>query len=310
MQYNWPLIGHDNVKRYFEKSLGCGRVHHAYLFEGPAQVGKATFARMLAKTLLCEGDLASGRPEARSPSIPCGRCRACIAYTHGAHPDFLALDRGEEEHISIEKAREFIAALATRPLLGSLRIGMIEEAAKLTPEAASALLKTLEEPGASVVIFLVTDRPALPTIASRCQRIKFGFVGAREMEKHLGDLQHAREIAAFAFGRPGLAMMLKDPATLSDALASVREVSDILAKDERARLLWIIEEFGGRGNASGRRERCRQFIATVQQVLRGRLVQDFSVSPTLRRTLTAREYLEANVDPRLICEYILLNHAA
>lgn len=301
MQYNWPLIGHDNVKRYFEKALGSGRVHHAYLFEGPSQVGKATFARLLAATLLCEG----------GAKVPCGVCRACSAFVHGAHPDYLALERGEEEHISIEKARAFIAALATKPLLGPTRIGMIEEASKLTAEAANALLKILEEPGASVVLFLITDQPVLPTIASRCQRVKFGFVATAEIEKLVrstGSPSASHRIAEFASGRPGLAAALKDPTTLKAALEATREVGDLFDKDERARLLWIIEEFGGRGNAAERRERCRQFLATVQQVLRARLPQEYAVAPLLRRTLEARAYLEANVDPRLICEYILLSH--
>src|SRR3989338_9550821 len=120
MQYNWPLIGHDNIKAYFTRAFSMGRIHHAYLFEGLEHVGKATFARMLASTILCESETVR----------PCNVCRACRQILCGAHPDLLMLTKKEEEDttISIDAMREYIGVLQTRPLLASRRVGIMEEA--------------------------------------------------------------------------------------------------------------------------------------------------------------------------------------
>lgn len=244
---------------YFTKALAYGRVHHAYLFQGPEHVGKTTFARMLAQTLLCESDKV----------IPCGKCRACEAYARAAHPDFLVVDRGEAEHLSIEKIREGIAALNTKPLLGSVRVAIIEEASRLTIEAGSALLKTLEEPGASVVLFLIAHADVLPTIASRCQRIQFGWIPTREK-------------------------------------VETQEAEEVLAMDEAKKLLWVSARFS-RGSVSIRREECGLFLRAVQHALRERLAQEPRHAVMLKKTLEAEAYLKANVDPRLVCEYVLLS---
>lgn len=298
MQYNWPLIGHDNIKTYFTHAFGSGRVHHAYLFEGPEHIGKTTFARMLANTLLCENET----------TIPCGSCRPCIAFVHGVHPDVALLLKGEEDHVSIEKVREYILTLRTHPLLGNKRIGIIEEASKLTLEAANALLKTLEEPSASVVLFLVTHADVLPTIASRCQRIKFNFVTDRAISLKVGVTAHQDELMAYAAGRPGLALQYTDEKVFQEYADEFDELKNILAQDEQKQFLWIAERFGSLGNAGERRELTRKLLTTLQAVLR----KDLATYPYrvayLKRTIHAGRYLSANVDPRSIWEYIFLNN--
>lgn len=295
--YNWPLIGHQHIKDYFAKALGAGKIHHAYLFEGPEQVGKATFAHMLAKTLLCEGS-----------EKPCQTCRACQAYENQAHPDFLDLNPGDNPSISIESARKFISALATRPLLGAWRIGMIERADLLTAEAANALLKTLEEPGKQVVLFLISPTAVLSTIASRCQRIKFGFVPTAEIENSLIDVADAQGIASLAAGRPGQALAFQDPVLYEMHKTAIQEVTNVLSKDEGDKLLWISEQFGKRGNMKDKREECKEFLNRTQAVLRERLANDFTAASLLKKTMQAESLLKSNVDPRLVCEYLLLDH--
>lgn len=298
MNYNWPLIGHDNIKSYFTHAFGSGRVHHAYLFEGPEHIGKTTFARMLANTLLCEGET----------TIPCGSCRSCIAIAHGVHPDMAMLEKGEEDHVSIEQVREYILTLRTRPLLGIRRIGIIEDASTLTPEATNALLKTIEEPSAAVVLFLVTHTDVLPTIASRCQRIKFGFVADRAIATILNATAHRDEVIAYAAGRPGLALQYTDEKVFQEYAGEFDELKNILAQDEQKQFLWIVDRFGSLGNAGERRELTRKLLITLQAVLR----KDLATYPYrvsyLKRTIHAGRYLNANVDPRSIWEYIFLNN--
>jgi len=294
-------------------------LHHAYLFQGPEHVGKFTFAKILSKTILCEG----------ATSIPCGFCRACTTFEHNAHPDFHLLDIGEDPHISVEKARELISVLSTRPLLGSLRIGMIEEAALLTTEAANSLLKTLEEPGIHVVLFLVTHGELLPTITSRCQRIRFGFVGSREIIKHLGKHPHSMEIASLAAGRPGLAIRLAERAQYEEYESRSAAALQVLSGDDGEKLIWAAENLGSISKMNERRDQARSLMEIFESVLRDAMLGLYKIEPvhrfmgdkiaecagkmtpfqivrSLRRVQEAKHLIRANVDPRLAIEYMLV----
>lgn len=299
MQFNWPFIGHGQVKDYFARVFSTGKLHHAYFFEGPEHVGKATFARIFAKTLLCDG---TAKP-------PCGACRGCKAFEHNSHPDFVPLTSGEESSISIESTREFIHSLTTTALLGSYKVGIIEEAELLTGEAAHALLKTLEEPARGVVMFLVSHKPLLETIVSRCQRIRFGLVAPAEIIKTVGN----REIVGIAFGRPGVAMaMQNDKDALSTYQEKARGILEVLSRDEGGRLLWSAAQFGKGRTVALRRLELSEYLGIAEQVLRDRLIGFGSndgaseMIAILQRVALARQYLNANVDPQLVSDYLFL----
>ena len=325
MQYHWPLIGHQPIKEYFARALSSGKINHAYLFYGPAHVGKFTFAKMLAQTLLCDRNVGPGLVPGRggapsrggqaSPAlpgdavaVPCEVCRSCTAFAHASHPDYTELSTGEEAHIVIEQARALVVTLSTRPLLSPFRVGIIENAETLTVEAGSALLKTIEEPGAQVVLILTASAPVAPTIASRCQCIRFCDVPASEMEAAFKDMADGKEMLHAAYGRPGRALALKDPEIFSQYREAVREVEQVLISDEGERLLWVSARFGGRAEPAERREACRTFLQTLQEVARLRLAAQPHLAGLLARTIAAQHYLQANVDPRLAAEYVLLNH--
>lgn len=303
MNFNWPLIGHQNIRNYFTRAFTAGRIHHAYLFQGPGQVGKSTFAKMLVNTLLCKDEQAR----------PCGQCQGCQAFVRGAHPDVLALERGEESSIGVEKAREFISSISLKPLLGAFRIGMIEGAAHLTKEAANALLKTLEEPPSRVVLFLVSAVELLPTITSRCQRIRFGFVPIKDIEEYfmVNPMSSTgigyKEIAELSAGRPGRAIELMQPVAYEERMKELTEVSGLLDKGEAARIVWAVERFGGRGEIAEKRESCLEFIEVLQHVLQKRLRLDKRFVSLLKKTFKAEQYLRANVDPKLVMECLLFS---
>ena len=102
----------------------------------------------------------------------------------------------------------------------------------MNEDAQAALLKTLEEPPAGVTLILCADaeEPLLPTIRSRCARLRLGPVGTREVEAILGehgvaDAPLAARLARIAAGRPGL------------ALAWARQPEALRARDELSRSL-------------------------------------------------------------------------
>ena len=92
------------------------------------------------------------------------------------HADILVIEPGDTGNIKVDQVREAIDRSAYRPFEGRRRLVVVDEADALMPEAQNALLKTLEEPPPASVFVLITSRPdvLLPTVRSRCQRLRFG----------------------------------------------------------------------------------------------------------------------------------------
>ncbi len=137
---------------------------HAYVISGEKGIGKKTLARLCGQALLCTGE-----------RKPCGKCPQCQRYQNGTHPDVLMLAREKDRaSIGVEAMRELISKVGWHTYEGGKRIVMIDEAELLTVQAQNCFLKTLEEPLADVVFFLITsDTTALlPTIVSRCRALR------------------------------------------------------------------------------------------------------------------------------------------
>lgn len=139
-----------------------GAPSHAYLFSGPAGSGKRTVARAFATALLTDG---AGDPEG-----------AALRVAHGAHPDLAWVAPTSAAGILVGDIDEAVVAGAARtPFEALRRVFVIEDADELNDQAANRMLKTLEEPPSFAHLILLTSRPGevLPTIASRCQPVRF-----------------------------------------------------------------------------------------------------------------------------------------
>ena len=231
-------------------SMILGRAPHAVLLVGPGSIGKTTLALDLAAGLLCNDP----DPAAR----PCRACRGCRQVASGNHPDLhrLAPD-GPGGQIRIGKAsdpepgtvRHLIGDLALLPVEGGARVVVVEQAHRLNDDAQNAFLKMLEEPPAGVTIVLCADdeESLLPTVRSRCVRVRLGAVGGREIERWLGELgaadaPRAARLARLAEGRPGLALAYAhspDAERLRGEIA--RGILDMLTAGRRARLATVRE---------------------------------------------------------------------
>ena len=147
---------------------------HAYLLHGPAGTGKRSAARAFAAELLSRG--------APDPD------NARIRVEHGAHPDLTwVTPSGAHEMLRRDVAEDVVSAATRTPFEAGHRVFVLERADTMNDEAANALLKTLEEPPAYVVLLLLTDRmgQVLPTIASRCQPVRFDALGAEALAERL-----------------------------------------------------------------------------------------------------------------------------
>lgn len=183
------ILGQERAVETLQSALRSGRVHHAWVFQGPPGVGKFTAARAFAATLLDPSSDAglSGFVEPDPESETQRMVRA------GTHPD-LHIVRKELARISEETEirgrkqitipKEVIEEFLIRPAQVAPAMGggamagkafIVDEAELLAEVAQNAVLKTLEEPAERTVIILVTSSPEdlLPTIRSRCQRVSF-----------------------------------------------------------------------------------------------------------------------------------------
>ncbi len=169
------VVGQQYVVRSIKNAVKEGKVGHAYLFCGPRGTGKTSMARLLARAVNCED----------KENAPCGKCENCLAAVNGTHPDIIEINAANETHV--EDIRDLIERARLAPMMGHHKIYIVDEVHQLSSSAASALLKTLEEPPEHVIFILATTDPQklLPTIISRCQRFDFSKIKNEDIKNHL-----------------------------------------------------------------------------------------------------------------------------
>ena len=214
------IAGHNRHIDYLSVVLKRQKLAHAYLFYGPEYVGKFTAAKALAKTFVCLND--GSRMSIENVCNNCTQCKLVNQYIHSnviiIDPEHTLTSKKEErKDIPIDDIRELKRSFSLWAVGDSWRIAIINQAERMSRDAANAFLKMLEEPGERTLFILVTHQrdALLPTIISRTQQIRFSLVPDRvlaEFLKHrVPDAVLLREIVTYSAGRPGVAVrMLED----------------------------------------------------------------------------------------------------
>jgi DNA polymerase III subunit delta' len=250
------ITGHRPQLELLARATARGTLPPSLIFGGLEGVGKRLAATALAQVLNCERPVEyvitpadSGAPapsgeHAAAGHDACGACAACKRIARGVHADILVIEPGDSGSIKIDQVRDAIDRTAYRPFEGKRRVVIVDEADALMPEAQNALLKTLEEPPPASVFVLITSRPdvLLPTVRSRCQRLRFGPLTAGEVadvliRAHRVTAEDAQAAAAAADGSVGraLAASADDADEARDAAAELLRVVASSA-DPRRRL--------------------------------------------------------------------------
>lgn len=168
------LFGHAEPWRELTDAHRSGRLHHAWLLQGPRGIGKATAAFAFARRLL--GARGSDEPAA-SPNDPVARQIAQASHPNVLHLTRPPADRGDgfKGQITVEEIRKLKRFFQTTTGGRQWRVAIVDPADDLNRSAANALLKILEEPPERSVFLLTNHVPGrlLPTIRSRCRVLRF-----------------------------------------------------------------------------------------------------------------------------------------
>lgn len=317
----WPIIGQTKAINFFEKLLAYeqitpGALGGTYIISGPTGSGKTT---LLGHFLKIFGEISETITEVYE--VP----------TLGLLPD--------KKEISVSQARDFNRRLTLSSFGRGYRIGVITEAEYLSTEAANALLKTLEEARAGVMVFLLTSNAErLPaTIRSRGQITYLFPVSSSTIYEWLVETHHinrskAKDASRLATGQPGRALRLaSERQTIEETLAPMKIFSQafsvslaerwqycekllkvqkgILAAHEAERILqtWRL------GIRDLRLLQLQQPALVIYTPLEQELVavsQRLSTKEVQRLDDLIQQallYVRANVGPKLVLEHVLMN---
>ncbi len=204
------VIGQEGPKKKIRTALAQEAIGHAYLFSGDEGIGKRLMALRFAQALSCE----TSPPSSQSDS--CGQCRACRQIDSGIYPDLLLIEPQQDKtnpQIKIDQIREIERHVIYRPLLSARNICLIDDADRLTANAANAFLKTLEDPPEHSLFILVTSQPLrlLATVRSRCLTLRFSpaalwqFEGALALKQAMA-IEDVRFLSQVCRNRIGVAL--------------------------------------------------------------------------------------------------------
>jgi DNA polymerase-3 subunit delta' len=266
------IIGHRRLLTLLSRAIARDTLPPALLLAGPAGVGKRRVAMAIAQAVNCLQPRASDELERDA----CGKCAPCRRIERGMHPDAIVIEPGDTGSIRIDAVRDVIDRAGYRPFEGRRRVVIIDDADGLMPQAQNALLKTLEEMPAASIFLLVSSMPdaLLPTVLSRCPRLRFGALSPPEvaqalMRDHRYSEADARAAAADADGSVGRALS-GDAADITAAREDARRLLEQSARtNDPARRLETAKDLSGtRGTTAADRDQMAACLRALASLLR------------------------------------------
>ncbi len=330
------VIGHRRLVSLLSRAIARDTLPPALLLAGPAGVGKRRVAMAVAQANNCLEPRTTNELERDA----CGKCASCRRIERGTHPDVIVIEPGDTGSIKIEAVRDVIDRAGYRPFEGRRRVVIIDDADALVVPAQNALLKTLEEMPAASIFLLVSSIPdaLLPTVRSRCPRLRFGPLSPAEVAQtlvrdHRYSEADAQAAAADADGSVGRALT-GDSADLTAARDDARRMLEQSARtaDPAKRLDAVRDLSGTKGTTAADRDQMAACLRALASLLRDlgivathadrRMLANVDLAPQLekltsafdhKRSLraysavdTALDALKRNASPKIVADWLVL----
>jgi DNA polymerase-3 subunit delta' len=319
------ISGHTRLLALIGRAAVRGTLPPSLIFAGPEGVGKRMAAVALAQLLNCRN---------ATDTDSCGECPPCKRIARGVHSDVLTIEPGDTGSIKIDQARAAIERAAYRPFEGRRRVVVIDAADAMVMEAQNALLKTLEEPPPASTFVLVTSRPdvLLPTVRSRCQRLRFGRIAPAEVaavlaRAHGYAASDAHAAASMSDGSIGRALAEGSDELVEARDAAARLLESVAAGSDVRRRLDGAKALGG---GTSDRDQLARRLHALSSMLRDlgvllsradeRRLANADLMPTLRGLLRsfdgdrairafsavdrALSALDRNASPKIVADWL------
>jgi len=319
------ICGQDRPVALLRRAWAGGRLAQAYCFTGPAGVGKRGAALALAQAVNCRSPVSAGpAPDA------CGTCRSCRRIAGGQHPDVNLVTPLEKTVITIEQVRDVAARAGMQAYEGNVKVWIVDPADQMQEPAASALLKTLEEPAGPSLFILVTTAftRLLPTIRSRCQEVRFNSLGDEALRailvRHGRSAEAAALAVALAGGSAARALgldaaeervsqerVVAETWGALDSIPALLDQAERLGKDRSSleTALDILLAFTRDAAVAAAGEACRELLPAERRAAVERLVRGIPLGAILKihqALAEARRALSLNAQARFTAERLLL----
>jgi DNA polymerase-3 subunit delta' len=290
------IAGHSRLLSLLSRVIARDAMPPAVLMAGPAGIGKRRTAMAVAQAINC----LQPRSSAEFERDACGECASCKRIARLVHPDVIVIEPGDSGSIKIEQMRDVIDRSQYRPFEGRRRAVIIDEADAAGADAQSALLKTLEEPPSASVFILVSSMPdaLLPTVLSRCPRLRFGPLTPAEvarvlMQDHGYSEQDARAAAADADGSIGRALESQSEDLTEAREAAERVLQETARNTDPVKRIHLARDLtDGKGTPAEERNRL-----AVQLRSLGSLLRDVGIIASgANRVMLANADLEARLE--------------
>lgn len=321
----WNIFGHDWAVEMLHGHVVHQSLRHAYLITGPSGVGRHSLAVRLAQSLNCQTPVEAG--------VPCGACRACKQIEARQHIDLMVVQAEKEGGtLKVEQVRDVQKFLSLKPYQSTHKVVIFLRFEEANPNAANALLKTLEEAPSYGLLLLTANNAEqlLPTIVSRCEILRLRPASIQATQSFLETRgianEQARLLAHLSNGRPGYALRLAEDETAlafrAEKLEALRHLlasparerfkyAETLAKDKealrRSLFLWlswwrdVLLRTAGASTALSNIDQTEAIDTAAKQVSLA------EARKTTRALEDAIEKLEKNVNARLLAEVTLMD---
>lgn len=275
------IIGHQEQRNFLKKLIEEGS--RSLLFTGPESLGKKTVALEFLSSVF------GAKP--------------------ANHPDFISIEP-LKGRIKIDQVRDLSQRISLRPVRSSSFGVVIDQAHLMNRDAQNCFLKTLEEPKSSSILILVTEHPdfLLPTIFSRCERIKFYPVESQEIKNYLKEKEvqeeEADKIINISLGRPGKVInFLENPEELEKRKKIVHKLIDLMKSPLNDRFEYAKE--------LSKEENIREVLIMWLSFLRDKLISDEGDKMRIKSILNSIQetlYLisNTNTSPKLALEALMV----